>query len=236
MTKAKFWASLLIAILFFAFGAMWLAPAAPAQDQHQHSSWQLIRALYGFRSSQTDVTGLLRDLISRGGVDGRIAVNNQTMGGDPAVGRDKTLRIFARNRANERHEFDFGEGSFIPADMFTVGDDVRDHREDRGQFHGGDDHGYQGDHGGDDHFDHDRDRRHRLEILWGFYGVQRHEANVTGLLQNIVDHGRLSIAVNNNSMGGDPAVGADKVLVVVYRFDGVEQAAAVPEGGLLSIP
>ncbi|HVB88323.1 MAG TPA: hypothetical protein VNK23_16800 [Candidatus Dormibacteraeota bacterium] len=42
--------------------------------------------------------------------------------------------------------------------------------------------------------------------------------------------------MNNNSMGGDPAVGADKVLVVVYRFDGVEQAAAVPEGGLLSIP
>lgn len=224
MIKPSRWVSLFIAILFCAAGSALLAPAAPAQQQ----GWQLVRAVYGFRSLQTDVTDLLRDLISRGGVDGRIAVNNQTMGGDPAVGKDKTLRIFATNRADERREFDFAEGSFVPVDMFAVPDRDWDRGGNRDR----------GDNAGPDDRDayRDRDRHRHLQILWGFYGVQRHEANVTGLLQQMVDHGRLSVSVNNRSMGGDPAVGANKILIVVYRYDGVEQAAAVPEAGMLEIP
>jgi hypothetical protein len=42
--------------------------------------------------------------------------------------------------------------------------------------------------------------------------------------------------VNNNTLGGDPAVGADKVLIVIYRYQGEEQATAVREGNTLSIP
>jgi hypothetical protein len=227
MTKRTRWASLFIVILSCALGSALLATAAPAQER----GWQIVRAVYGSRSRQTDVTDLLSDLISRGGVNGRIAVNNQTMGGDPAVGKDKTLRVFARDRDGDQREFDFSEGSFIPVDMFAVPDRDRDRGDDRNR----------GDNAGpDDHYDRDgyrdRDRHRRLEILWGFYGVQRHEANVTDLLQQMVDHGRLSVSVNNRSMGGDPAVGANKILIVVYRFDGVEQAASVPEGGVLEIP
>jgi hypothetical protein len=230
MTKPTRWAGVSIAILLFAVGAALLAPAAPAQDQ----AWFVTRAVYGFKARQTDVTDLVRDLISRGSVNGRIAVNNQTMGGDPAVGKDKTLRIFARNRAGNEREFDFAEGGFVPVGMFAISDRDRDHRDNRDQFGNQYDQGYRGDSDDRDGF-RDRDR-HRLQILWGFYGVQRQTANVTGLLQNMVDHGRLTVPVNNRSMGGDPAVGADKVLIVVYRYDGTEQAAAVPEGGMLSIP
>jgi len=48
--------------------------------------------------------------------------------------------------------------------------------------------------------------------------------------------GVLTVNVNNSTMGGDPAVGYDKVLIVVYRYQGKEQAAAVREGGTLSLP
>jgi hypothetical protein len=42
---------------------------------------------------QTDVTDLVGDLIGRGGVNGRVVVNNQTMGGDPAVSLTKRCEL-----------------------------------------------------------------------------------------------------------------------------------------------
>jgi hypothetical protein len=229
MTKPLRWAGISIAAMVLAIAAALCAPAAPAQDQ----AWFVTRAVYGFRSQQTDVTDLVRDLISRGGVNGRVLVNNQTMGGDPAVGRDKTLRIFARNRAGDQHEFDFAEGSFVPVQMFAVPDREWNHRDDRDQYG---DPAYRG---GNDDRDRDRFRgqdRHHLEILYAFYGVQRQAANVTGLLETMVRDGRVSLPVNNRTMGGDPAVGANKMLIVIYRYDGAEAAAAVGEGGVLELP
>jgi hypothetical protein len=230
MTKSTRWAGISIAALFLAIGAALSATPAHGQDQ----AWFITRAVYGFRSQQTNVTDLVRDLISRGGVNGRIAVNNQTMGGDPAVGRDKTLRIFARNRANEEHEFDFAEGSFVPAEMFAVSDRDSEHHDGWDRARGPD----ESDRRDRDDRDSYRDSagRQQLQILWAFYGVQRQSANVTGLLQGMIDRGRLAVPVNNRSMGGDPAVGANKMLIVIYRYNGAEQAAAVGEGGVLTIP
>src|SRR6202521_1992192 len=113
--------SALAAIFFVACGGLFAAALA-GQDE----DWQLLRADYGWRDQRVDVTGLLQDLLSRGGVGGRVAVNNQTMGGDPAIGKDKSLRIFARNRRNEEREFNYNEGGFVEARMFTVRRDVRD--------------------------------------------------------------------------------------------------------------
>jgi len=164
----------------------------------------------------------LRDLVSHGGVNGRVAVNNQTMGGDPAVGRDKSLRIFARNRRNEEREFDFREGGFIDVAMFAV---RRDERDDRGRAR--DDH---------DRGEHDRRDSRGLVIVVGYYGVQGRTVNVTERLQSMVREGVLALNVNNASLGGDPAMGADKVLIVIYRYRGEEQATAVREGNRLVIP
>src|SRR6266853_2141257 len=86
----------------------------------QEEGWQIVRADYGFKNQRNDVTDILKDLIGRGGVNGRVAVNNQTMGGDPAVGRDKSLRIFAKNRRNEQREFNYNEGAFVEARMFNI--------------------------------------------------------------------------------------------------------------------
>ena len=220
MRTSNRYASFLIAIIFCALGAAVFAPMAAAQGD----TWQLTRADYGFRDRRTDVTEILGDLITRGGVNGRVAVNNQTMGGDPAVGKDKSLRVFARNKKNQEREFDYKEGSFIEANMFSVrhddgGDwDRNTDRNDRGR-------------------DRDRDRDGRgLRIIRGFYGVQGRTVNVTDLLRDLARNGMLSVNVNNRSMGGDPATGEDKVLIVIYVSQGKEQAVAVREGSTLSIP
>src|SRR5467141_4536063 len=105
-----------VAFALFAIGASVFSSGAGAQEE----GWQIIRADYGFRNQRNDVTDILKDLVGRGGVNGQVAVNNQTMGGDPAVGKDKQLRIFARNRRNEQREFDFNEGGFVEVRMFDV--------------------------------------------------------------------------------------------------------------------
>ncbi len=224
---------ILIFMLFFSTGVTLFTARVAAQDE----GWQIMRADYGFKAQRTDVTDILRDLVSRGGVNGRVAINNQTMGGDPAVGRDKSLRIFARNRRNEEREFDVNEGGFIDARLFVV------RREDR------DDHAPARDDRPRDaqprddrpHDDHDRDRGDRgeardLVIIRGFYGVQGRSVNVTEQLRAMIRDGVLAVRVNNENFGGDPAVGADKVLIVIYSSRGQEQATAVPEGQRLVIP
>jgi hypothetical protein len=60
--------------------------------------------------------------------------------------------------------------------------------------------------------------------------------NVTELLRSRVRDGVLSFPVTNGTLGGDPAIGADKTLIVVYRYQGNETATAVHEGYTLTIP
>jgi hypothetical protein len=208
----------LILLLVLGVSASLLTTIVGAQDE----GWQILRANYGFRDLRTDVTDILRDLISRGGVNGRVAVNNQTMGGDPAVGKDKTLHILARNRSGQEREFEFREGAFVDAHLFEFRNDDFDDR-------------------GPNRDDRPRDERARddrggLIIIRGYYGVQGSTANVTERLRSMVRDGVLSLNVNNGNLGGDPAVGADKILIVVYRYQGQEQATAVREGNRLTIP
>lgn len=202
-----------------------LSMSIGAQDEG--GGWRIVRAQYGWRDRQTNVTDLVRDLIERGGVNGRVIVNNQTMGGDPAVSRDKTLRIIARNRQNQEREFVYVEGAPIDVALFAV---RRDEFDDRPR---GDDHR-------DDRRDEHRDDRagaHReVAILRAYWGVQGRTANVTELLRNMQRENGLQVMANNRSLGSDPAPGADKVLIVIYRVQGQETAAAVREGNSLTIP
>jgi hypothetical protein len=201
------------ALLIFAIGATLFSVGVGAQEE----GWQILRADYGFKNQRNDVTDILKDLIERGGVNGRVAVNNQTMGGDPAVGKDKALRIFARNRRNEERQFDYNEDGFVEARMFNVRHDDWD---DRPANYG----------------DRDRDDRNSLKIIRAYYGVQGRTVNVTEVLQSRIRDGVLSFVVTNSALRGDPAIGADKILIVVYRYQGKESATAVNEGNTLTIP
>src|SRR5262249_31566891 len=155
---------------------------------------------------------LLGDLITSGGVNGRVAVTNQTMGGDPAVGKDKSLRILARNRRNEEREFTFSEGGFVDARMFYVRRD-RDDWDDRPVSYGG----------------RDRDDWNNLYIIRAYYGIQGQTVNVTDLLRRWARDGSINVVVTNRALGGDPAIGADKYLIVIYRYQGKETATFVRE-------
>src|SRR5260370_13515008 len=200
-----------LAVAVLAVGAAILSTGSRAQEE----GWQILRADYGFRNQRTDVTDILKDLVGRGGVNGRVVVNNQTMGGDPAVGKDKSLRIFARNRRNDEREFNFNEGAFVEARMFMV---RRDDWDDRPLCYG------------------ERDDASGLRIIRAYYGVQGHTVNVTDLLRSRVRERTLSFVVTNSALGGDPALVADKVLIAVYRSQGNQTAAAVREGNALTIP
>src|SRR6266436_8194167 len=109
-----------IALIIFAIGATLFTAGVGAQEE----GWKILRADYGFKNQRNDVTDILKDLVERGGVNGRVAVNNQTMGGDPAVGKDKSLHIFARNRRNEERQFDYNEGGSGKAVMIRVAMEV----------------------------------------------------------------------------------------------------------------
>jgi hypothetical protein len=188
-----------------------------AVSSAQNNGWSIVRAEYGTGQQHNDVTEILKDLIRRGGVDGRVVVSNQTMGGDPAVGADKLLIIFARNGNNEERQFRYKEGSFVEVTAFNVRREDWDDR--RGPEPGPRD-----------------DNSPGLVIIRGYYGIQGRTVNVTDVLRGRVRGGTLSLPVRNEFFGGDPAIGADKVLIVVYRFQGVESATAVREGNMLTLP
>jgi hypothetical protein len=204
-----------LALALFSIGAVFFSSPVGAQDE----GWQILRADYGFKNHRNDVTDILKDLIGRGGVNGRVAVTNQTMGGDPAVGKDKSLRIFARNRRNEERQFSFNEGSFVDARMFEVRRD-RDDWDDRPVNYGG----------------RDRDDWNRFRIIRAYYGIQGRTINVTELLRGRAREGGINFVVTNSALGGDPAVGADKYLIVIYRYQGQEAATFVREGNTLTLP
>src|SRR5438046_5208832 len=113
---------LVFAMMAIAIGTTLFSAGVRAQEE----GWQITRADYGFKNQRNEVTDILKNLIGRGGVNGRVAVNNQTMGGDPAIGKNKSLHILARNRRNEEREFNYNEGGFVEARMFTVRRDDRD--------------------------------------------------------------------------------------------------------------
>ena len=211
------YAIFVLAVLFVAAGITLFSTPTGAQDD----GWVIMRAEYGSRTQHNDVTDIVKDLVGRGGVNGRVAVNNQTMGGDPAVGADKRLRVWARNRRNEEREFEYREGGFIEAAMFNVRRDRDDWNDRQGGY-------------GDR--DRDRDDYQGVRLIRAYYGWHENTVNVTELLRARMRDGQISFVVTNSALGGDPAVGADKILVVIYRYQGRESAAIVREGNTLTIP
>jgi hypothetical protein len=215
------YAMFVIAAVFLAAGITLFSAPAGAQDD----GWVIVRAEYGTKAQHNDVTDIVKDLIGRGGVNGRVAVNNQTMGGDPAVGADKHLHIWARNRRNEERDFEYKEGGLIDVAMFNVRRD-RDDWNDRPAYSGGQ---YQ-------QSQQYQEDPNSVRIIRAYYGWQGSTVNVTELLRSRMRDGQISFVVTNSAMGGDPAVGADKILVVIYRYQGTEKAVIVREGFTLTLP
>jgi DnaJ-like protein C11, C-terminal len=182
--------------------------------------WQVMWADWGSGNRRMDVTNRVRALLSGNGM---VKVNNANLGADPAVGADKVLRISARDMQGQTRQFSYKEGSNIDASQFY-------------NYGGG---GYPGNPGNPGYPGNPGipgGGNGNLQIVRAYYGLNNRTNDVTQLLRGRVQNGTLVIQVNNNNMGGDPAVGGDKVLTVIYRYQGREQTSTVKEGNTLRIP
>jgi len=75
-----------------------------------------------------------------------------------------------------------------------------------------------------------------FHIMRAFYGGAGHFVDVTEVLRSMKQDGRLSVRVDNRSMGGDPDHEVRKVLRVLYWYDGERRQVVVPEHGELRLP
>jgi hypothetical protein len=191
---------------------------APAQNG---GGWQVVKADWGAGNRWMNVTNQVRRLLNGNGI---VMVNNDNMGGDPAYGAYKILRIQATNSRGQSQQFTYKEGSTINAGQFS-----NNGRPGGGGYPGNPGYpppnpGYPGGGNGS------------LQITRAYYGLNNRTNDVTQLLRGMVRNGTLAVQVNNNTMGGDPAKGGDKVLTVIYRVQGRERTSTVKEGNLLRIP
>jgi hypothetical protein len=119
--------------------------------------------------------------------NGRVKVNNTNLGGDPDVGAKKVLRIRARKFRGEFRKFSFNEGDYIDARAFY-------------NYGGG--------------FDEDYSPGWR--VMWAEWGSGDQNVDVTRRVRELLSSGG-TVKVNNTNLGGDPAVGAKKVLHISAR-------------------
>jgi hypothetical protein len=166
-------------------------------------SYWVQSADYGSGNRRQDVTNLVRRLVS--GPDFR--VNNQTMGGDPYVGADKTLRIVGRDAQGNVRDFKYGEGATVNSSMFRA-----QQWNGGGGWNGGGNNGAQ-----------------TWQVQNADYGAGNRRQDVTQTVRRLVDGP--SFRVNNQSMGIDPWKGADKTLRITARDDrGNVREFKYPEG------
>jgi len=199
------------------YGGGW---GAPGHDQpSDRGQWQILEARYGTASRNIDVTQQLRDFARR---DDNFQVTNRVFGNDPAPGVVKTLRIYARGPGGATRTFEYGENQVVTGSTF-VGWSSGD------WGHGGWNSGWGHDTGSGA-------PRNGVTIVSAQYGEGRDRSDVTFQLRSMVRNGRISIRVNNDSMGTDPAPGRKKSLWVTYYAGGDHKDIRVAENTQLTLP
>lgn len=192
------------------------------QAQAAGAGLQVVKADWGIGNRWMDVTARLRRLL---GGNGFVKVSNANLGGDPAPGADKILRISAVDARGRNQLLTYKEGSNIDASLFY-------------------NYGPRPPHPGPPPYPpppsppppRPGPGYGNLQIVRAYYGLNNRTNDVTRLLRGMVSNDTLVVGVTNRNMGGDPWPGADKVLTVIYRYRGREQTATVKEGRTLRIP
>jgi hypothetical protein len=176
-------------------------------------TWWVQSADYGAGNQRQDVTNSVRRLVT----GPNFKVNNDNLGGDPAKGKDKTLRIVAKDANGKIRDFYYKEGQMVPSQTFAGG--FGSGRPLPGSGGGGSTGGSQG-----------------LRITSAKWGLARSQQDVTSRLQGMVRNNGLTVLVNPQTMGGDPSPGYKKMVTVFYSYGGRSLSKVVSEGGTLSLP
>lgn len=133
-------------------------------------------------------------------------VDNATMGTDPRPNEVKTLRLQFRDNTGRTRQLTFQENQDVNLRLDRMNGQYAD-----------------GGHG-------------RLTIDSAVYGANRRSADVTARLNSQIRDNRLSIQVNNDTMGGDPMPNRPKTLIVRYTYNGRPDQIVVKEGEYLNLP
>jgi hypothetical protein len=194
-------------------------PPPPVGRPVDSGEYRILHARYGLASNNIDVTERLRELAHQ---DRRFKVENGLFGDDPAPGRVKTLRIYACGPDGATLTFDYPEGGFVDGARFTGwgGGDWGRGRWERGW--------------GEENADNPVGE---LFIVRAIYGFGNQASDVTDRLRSMARDGRLDIAVDNDTMGSDPAPGRRKSLSIVYSIGGRgQQEKRVSEQDRMQLP
>jgi len=196
-----------------------LFSAAPAVAQ----GGELVSAEWGVQGRRVDVTPRVRSLMSNGVLN--FEVTRSVLGIDPDPHRVKDLIIRVRRWDGQIEEYAYAEKSVVSLELDAEGGYRQfEHRDWRDRDDRRDD-------------DDDDDRRGpRLRILRAYYGAEGQFINVTDVLRQRIDDGRIYIRVNNYSMGGDPLPGHRKWLRVLYSYNGERRSVLVDEKTDLQLP
>lgn len=217
----------LLAVLAVAF-----ANVAVAQE------FQILQARYGTAHRNIDVTQRLRQLAA---ADVTFRLSYRTFG-DPAVGRAKVLRIFARGPRGANRIFEYHDNDVVDGNMFSGWGS--------GQWAGGN---WNGGWNPGPGWSIGRPPRpglrppnpgippmpiNRLQINSAKWGAGNQQVDVTGRLQSLISNGRLNIPVTNGAMAvTDPVPGFPKTLTVFFTVgNGRRQTRTVRENARLSLP
>jgi hypothetical protein len=174
--------------------------------------YQILRAEYGAGNRRVDVTQRLRELAR---ADRTFRAGNDALEADPAPGRVKTLRIYARGPGGNTRTFDYREGETVDGSQFS--DWNGGGREPGGNRPG--------------------DAFSQLNIISATYGARNRTIDVTRRLRSLIRDGRLDLTVSNSMFEDDPAPGERKTLWVTYSIEGGRQRQeTVTEGDRLRIP
>ena len=73
-------------------------------------------------------------------------------------------------------------------------------------------------------------------ITRAIYGNGKKRHNITAALNADIHDGRIRLAVNNDTMGGDPAKDKPKTLTVSYTFNGRPYQVILNENDFLDLP
>jgi len=179
---------------------------------------ELVRAEWGVPGNRVDVTSRVRTFIHDGVL--QLEVTRFNLGIDPAPHQNKDLIVRVRRWDGKVEEYKYPERSTCSLELIPP-----DRREAR-EHHDWD-------------RDHDRDydrHEHGLRILRADYGVEGQFVDVTDTLRSRVGEGRLSVRVDNYTLGVDPAPGVHKYLRVDYVFRGERRNVMVDEKTFLQLP
>ena len=184
------------------------------------------------RDRFNDVKGRLDSMVQNNTL--RVVVNNANLGADPAPANKKMLRVSYQWQGQTFQASADENGTLTIPDASAVGQTNSNYpttnypttnypsattttNSSGGGFFGG------------------LTQASGLRILSATYGSGNRVIDVTNMLNSRVQNNALSISVNNETMGRDPAVGADKVLQVTYELNGNRQQVSVNEGKSLRI-